>query len=454
MGSLFGTHFSDVRIHTDNKAGHLTNELNAKAFTIGNHIAFRNKEYKPGTPVGDALIAHELAHTIQQKGAGKKISMKSVSGNISHNAALERDADESTLGVIAKMFGKVKSGFKQIMPRLKTGLTVSRCAQSTLDTFMEEYKKGPGMKHKLLTEFYSREKIIEMLNDFTDEQKEQYQEEYNEILEIINSPHSTMEEFSTFTDEEKARWLHTNYNRLNQIRKSLSEAQKIRYLDDYRRIYNHRWPPDNSVASHARDLINNSDIINSYKKFRSGRSSGWAFFFSYNPNLIGAASKPRSLSNWEHYLGLSSNQKITILQLANPNKSNTEIIALSSRLNRTDSTLQMIISGYNTWPNKMIAVFQNASSNPTNSCNILVGEALALAGYNSVSSEGRYFSAENIYDNVSTKSFLYPIDPLVISPGDIDGTGGHVDVVASVDLDNSQFSKYNGYGLALQHGKK
>jgi len=102
----------------------------------------------------------------------------------------------------------------------------------------------------------------------------------------------------------------------------------------------------------------------------------------------------------------------------------------------------------------MIAVFQNASSNPTNSCNILVGEALALAGYNSVSSEGRYFSAENIYDNVSTKSFLYPIDPLVVSPGDIDGTGGHVDVVASVDLDNGQFSKYNGFGLKLQHENK
>lgn len=59
--------FSQVRLHTDSRAAAQAQGLNARAFTQGNHIAFANNEYQPGTAAGKRLLAHELAHTVQQR---------------------------------------------------------------------------------------------------------------------------------------------------------------------------------------------------------------------------------------------------------------------------------------------------------------------------------------------------------------------------------------------------
>lgn len=65
-----GWNFGDVRVHTDTQAASSAHALGARAFTIGNDIAFAQGEYRPGTPSGDRLLAHELTHVIQQSGSG------------------------------------------------------------------------------------------------------------------------------------------------------------------------------------------------------------------------------------------------------------------------------------------------------------------------------------------------------------------------------------------------
>jgi len=80
MEQSFGTSFSSVRIHTDATAARLASELRARAFTIGRDIAFASGQYRPGTLAGDALIAHELAHTIQQRN-GRPAGMGQASGD-------------------------------------------------------------------------------------------------------------------------------------------------------------------------------------------------------------------------------------------------------------------------------------------------------------------------------------------------------------------------------------
>jgi hypothetical protein len=62
----FGVDFSDVRLHTDQKANRLSEAVHARAFTHGKDIAFAQNEYKPETTEGKKLIAHELAHVVQQ----------------------------------------------------------------------------------------------------------------------------------------------------------------------------------------------------------------------------------------------------------------------------------------------------------------------------------------------------------------------------------------------------
>ncbi|WP_202985804.1 DUF4157 domain-containing protein [Nostoc sp. UIC 10630] len=66
MGQAMGTDFSGVRVHTDAQADQLNQSIQAKAFTTGQDVFFRQGEYQPGNRGGQELIAHELTHVVQQ----------------------------------------------------------------------------------------------------------------------------------------------------------------------------------------------------------------------------------------------------------------------------------------------------------------------------------------------------------------------------------------------------
>ena len=58
-----------MRVHTDDHAGALARAVSARAFTVGSDIFFAPGQYNPGTSSGNELIAHEVAHVAQQRGA-------------------------------------------------------------------------------------------------------------------------------------------------------------------------------------------------------------------------------------------------------------------------------------------------------------------------------------------------------------------------------------------------
>ena len=60
---------SDVTVHTDDTADALNRSVSARAFATGTDVYFARGEYNPGSSDGDHLIAHELAHVVQQRGA-------------------------------------------------------------------------------------------------------------------------------------------------------------------------------------------------------------------------------------------------------------------------------------------------------------------------------------------------------------------------------------------------
>jgi hypothetical protein len=64
-----GDGLGDVRVHTGETAAALTRAVSARAFTVGSDIYFGAGEYQPGTSDGKRLIAHEVAHVVQQRGA-------------------------------------------------------------------------------------------------------------------------------------------------------------------------------------------------------------------------------------------------------------------------------------------------------------------------------------------------------------------------------------------------
>ncbi len=68
MENAFGADFGGVKIHTDSQSDQLNHSLQAKAFTTGRDIFFRQGAYDPGSRDGQQLIAHELTHVLQQNG--------------------------------------------------------------------------------------------------------------------------------------------------------------------------------------------------------------------------------------------------------------------------------------------------------------------------------------------------------------------------------------------------
>jgi len=70
----FGADFSNVKIHNDSTAHETSAAINAKAYTLGNHVAFGKGQYNPESSEGKHLMAHELTHVVQQGGAPSHIS--------------------------------------------------------------------------------------------------------------------------------------------------------------------------------------------------------------------------------------------------------------------------------------------------------------------------------------------------------------------------------------------
>jgi len=91
--------FSDVRVHTGAKADQSARSIGAQAYTVGTDVVFSEGAYQPETPSGRHVLAHELAHVVQQK-AGPVSGTPGPGGvSVSHPSdpfeqAAERTADQ------------------------------------------------------------------------------------------------------------------------------------------------------------------------------------------------------------------------------------------------------------------------------------------------------------------------------------------------------------------------
>lgn len=66
MEPALGADLGGVRVHADQRAHNLNQALDARAFTTGSDVFFRQGQYAPGSPEGRELLAHELTHVVQQ----------------------------------------------------------------------------------------------------------------------------------------------------------------------------------------------------------------------------------------------------------------------------------------------------------------------------------------------------------------------------------------------------
>ncbi|MCP4042003.1 MAG: DUF4157 domain-containing protein [Gammaproteobacteria bacterium] len=131
MESRFGYDFSHVRIYTDSRAGQSARAINALAYTVGHKLVFADGSYSPGSLQGRHLLAHELAHVIQQRAATPapmdNLKLDTGAGCLEHEA---NDAANIALGgqrVPSGSFSQL--GFMQKVQRAEHGTYVSKLGE-------------------------------------------------------------------------------------------------------------------------------------------------------------------------------------------------------------------------------------------------------------------------------------------------------------------------------------
>lgn len=98
MEASFGQDFSQVRIHTDARANASAKAVQALAYTVGPHIVFAAGAYRPETWNGRRLLAHELAHVVQQAGSDPSFPLRIASAHDPAERQAERAADAVAQG--------------------------------------------------------------------------------------------------------------------------------------------------------------------------------------------------------------------------------------------------------------------------------------------------------------------------------------------------------------------
>jgi hypothetical protein len=116
MEPRFGADFGAVQVHSGAAAAGQAARFSARAYTVGEHVVFGAGQYQPGSEAGRHLLAHELAHVVQQRsGTGdgallRKSSFKSCSGNwptqIDAAVATAETALSSAASVVAGAYGR------------------------------------------------------------------------------------------------------------------------------------------------------------------------------------------------------------------------------------------------------------------------------------------------------------------------------------------------------------
>jgi len=132
MSKVFGgEQFNHVSIHTGTEAIQKTSELGADALAVGSHVAFGSGAYQPGTPSGDGLMAHELAHVVQQQGSEPLLQRRSVAV-ASTDTPQEREAEQVASAVVATLYpqesgnGEYAIPLKPVRPAITNNLSIQR----------------------------------------------------------------------------------------------------------------------------------------------------------------------------------------------------------------------------------------------------------------------------------------------------------------------------------------
>jgi hypothetical protein len=157
--SSLGADLSGVRVHTGDASARAADAVGAKAYTVGNNIHFGAGHYDPASTGGQHLLAHEVAHTVQQSGGARRMQFKlevsSPGDGLEHEA--DRAADAMVSGGAARVSGAsglsrnalllrspehaVASGLVQRARRRRAAQRSNTSARQFIEEVVKKYKE-------------------------------------------------------------------------------------------------------------------------------------------------------------------------------------------------------------------------------------------------------------------------------------------------------------------------
>lgn len=248
MGNAMGADFSGVRVHTDNNANKLNESIQAKAFTTGRDVFFKQGAYQPNSKGGQELIAHELTHVVQQGGSqnlqrslGSKVIQRQVFDDDDKAQATPLKYEEvlkkiSDLEAVKSL--KDNDRILKIIQRLVRVATLFH-KEASLNGNKEkpkftlsEVKKAINHTIKLYQQWYQI-KDDNLQNNSSNESDEKAAEVNNNDFKNYNFEGKQLKDFvSPFDDNDNAKeiaqWLEIKF--VQKIGKNIGDIQSASHI--------------------------------------------------------------------------------------------------------------------------------------------------------------------------------------------------------------------------------
>ena len=118
-----GADLGDVRVHTGSESAAAAQSVGARAFAVGNDVHFGRGEFDPDSRAGQQLLAHEVVHTVQQRGAAAapqhklEVSAPGDAAEVEADALAESLVAGSTAATPARMSQPVARAQRSVIYR-------------------------------------------------------------------------------------------------------------------------------------------------------------------------------------------------------------------------------------------------------------------------------------------------------------------------------------------------
>ncbi len=144
MEPRFGADFGGVRVHADHEAADSAAALNAKAYTLGENVVFGTAQFAPETAAGRRLLAHELAHVVQQSGNTTRAPTQSDPGD--PGQSLRSSGPAARAGMIQRQPAQPDADFGAVLLKVAADkVWLVSDPNHARDTLIDKLDKGEAV---------------------------------------------------------------------------------------------------------------------------------------------------------------------------------------------------------------------------------------------------------------------------------------------------------------------